>query len=312
MLRKQRIRVLRLYLAATTFLYIGGVFLNFISPRRAELANPLGGIIAIVLGIGALVYLAAERRSLIPAIAAAMIATPVVMLFHITIGANVVCLVGVMFLAMYLRAFYGTIHAWILVISLTVATVGALALGPGPKIGLTYVIFAVAIIGAAESFGMVTRSLVNIACTDPLTGLLNRAGWEIATTQQLGRARAAHSTITVAALDIDNFKKVNDSFGHQVGDQRLVQYAQRWTALMPKQAVFARLGGDEFALCLPGTSSTSAESLLPRLQSEVPDASIGVATELASATTIPDLLIQADAALYAAKKDKRSQRDDAL
>jgi diguanylate cyclase (GGDEF)-like protein len=302
--------VLRIYLAATTFLYVGGVFLNLISSRRAELANPLGGIIAIVLGIGALVYLAAGRRSLIPAIAAAMIATPVVMLFHITIGANVVCLVGVMFLAMYLRAFYGTTQAWFLVISLTVATVGALALGPGPKIGLTYVIFAVAIIGAAESFGMVTRSLVNIACTDPLTGLLNRAGWEIATTEKLNRSRAANATITVAALDIDNFKKVNDSFGHQAGDQRLVDYAERWTAQMPKDAVFARLGGDEFALCLPGTSTTSAERLVPRLQSEVPDASIGVATGLASATTIHDLLIQADAALYEVKRDKRSERSD--
>ena len=304
MLREQKVRVLRIYLAATTFLYFVGVFLTFISPRRSELANPTGGIIAVVLGFLGLVYLAFSRGRLGPAVAAAMIATPVVIAFHTEIIADFPCLIGVMFLAMYLRAFYAPTQAMMLVASLTIGTVGALAIGPAAKLGITYVIFAVAIVGAAESFGLVTRSLVTIACTDPLTGVLNRAGWEIATTEQLARARSAHATITVAVLDIDDFKNVNDSLGHQVGDQRLIEYAQRWSSVIPKGAVLARLGGDEFALLIAGTGQTPASDVIEQLRLVVPEASVGFATEDAGATTISDLLEQADAALYDAKRGR--------
>lgn len=304
MLREQKVRVLRIYLAATTFLYFVGVFLTLISPRRSQLPDTTGGIIAVVLGAGALIYLSVSRARLAPAIAAAMISTPMVIAYHTSIVADFPCLIGVMFLAMYLRAFYAPKLAAVLVGLLTTATVAALAIGPAAKLGITYVIFAVAIVGAAESFGLVTRSLVTIACTDPLTGVLNRAGWEIATTEQLARARSAHATITVAVFDIDDFKNVNDSLGHQVGDQRLIEYAQQWSSVIPKGAVLARLGGDEFALFIAGVGQTSAAEVIEQLRSAVPEASVGIATKDARATTISDLLEQADAALYDAKRGR--------
>jgi diguanylate cyclase (GGDEF)-like protein len=304
MLREQKVRVLRIYLAATTFLYFVGVFLNRISPRSDELANPTGGIIAVVLGVGALIYVAFVHARLAPAIVAAMVATPVVIAFHDSVLYDFPCLIAVMFLAMYIRAFYPPRRAWMMVIFLTAATCVALAIGPAHKLGITYAIFAIAIVGAAESFGLVTRSLVTIACTDPLTGVLNRAGWEIATTEQLARARSAHATITVAVLDIDDFKNVNDSLGHQAGDQRLIEYAQRWSSVIPKGAVLARLGGDEFALLITGTEQTSASDIIEQLRSAVPEASVGFAAGDARATTISDLLEQADAALYDAKRGR--------
>lgn len=304
MLREQKVRVLRIYLAATTFLYFVGVFLNRISPRSDELANPTGGMIAVVLGVFALIYVAFAHARLAPALVAAMVATPVVIAFHNSIIYDFPCLIAVMFLAMYIRAFYPPKRAWMMVAFLTAATCVALAIGPAHKLGITYIVFAIAIVGAAESFGLVTRSLVTIACTDPLTGVLNRAGWEIATTEQLARARSAHATITVAVFDIDDFKNVNDSLGHQVGDQRLIEYAQRWSSVVPKGAVLARLGGDEFALLIAGTGQTSASDVVERLRSAVPEASVGFATEDAAATTISDLLEQADAALYDAKRGR--------
>lgn len=304
MLREQKVRVLRIYLAATTFLYFVGVFLNRISPRSDELANPTGGMIAVVLGVCALIYVAFAHARLAPALVAAMIATPVVIAFHNSIIYDFPCLIAVMFLAMYIRAFYPPKRAWMMVIFLTAATCVALAIGPAHKLGITYVVFAIAIVGAAESFGLVTRSLVTIACTDPLTGVLNRAGWEIATTEQLARARSARAAITVAVFDIDDFKNVNDSLGHQVGDQRLIEYAQRWSSVVPKGAVLARLGGDEFALLIVGTGQASASDVIEQLRSVVPEASVGFATEDAGATTISDLLEQADAALYDAKRGR--------
>lgn len=304
MLREQKVRVLRIYLAATTFLYFVGVFLNRISPRSDELANPTGGMIAVVLGVCALIYVAFAHARLAPALVAAMIATPVVIAFHNSIIYDFPCLIAVMFLAMYIRAFYPPKRAWMMVIFLTAATCVALAIGPAHKLGITYVVFAIAIVGAAESFGLVTRSLVTIACTDPLTGVLNRAGWEIATTEQLARARSARAAITVAVFDIDDFKNVNDSLGHQVGDQRLIEYAQRWSSVVPKGAVLARLGGDEFALLIAGTGQASASDVIEQLRSVVPEASVGFATEDAGATTISDLLERADAALYDAKRGR--------
>ncbi|MFP3467731.1 hypothetical protein, partial [Leifsonia sp. SIMBA_070] len=77
-----------------------------------------------------------------------------------------------------------------LIAVLTVSTVFALSVSISAS-PLTYVAFVLAIVGAAESFGLVTRALITIACTDSLTGLPNRAGWEIATAHQLARARSA-------------------------------------------------------------------------------------------------------------------------
>jgi GGDEF domain-containing protein len=308
MLRRQQIRVLRIYLAATTFLYAAGVLLTLFPLRsnNVELSNPVGGIVAVALGSFGLLYLARTPVNLIPAIAAAMIATPAVMAFHELAAAEFLCLIAVMFLAMYLIAFYRTDRARILIGVLSAAAIVALAVAPATKSALTYVVFVVAIVGAAESFGLVTRALVTIACTDPLTGLLNRAGWEIATAEQLARARAAQTTITVIALDIDDFKAVNDEFGHQFGDEQLIDYAHQWRALMPDDAVFARLGGDEFAACLEGNRPVPAATTVDRIRSGPGDASIGAATGLAATSTIAELLAEADADLYRIKRAKGS------
>lgn len=308
MLRRQQIRVLRIYLAATTFLYAAGVLLTFFPLRtnNVELSNPTGGIIAVVSGFFGFLYLARTPTNLAPAIAAAMIATPAVMAFHELAAAEFLCLIAVMFLAMYLIAFYRTDRARILIGVLSAAAVVALAVAPAQKSAVTYVVFVVAIVGAAESFGLMTRALITIACTDPLTGLLNRAGWEIATAEQLSRARAAQTTITIVALDIDDFKAVNDEFGHQFGDEQLIDYARQWRALMPEDAVFARLGGDEFAACLEGNRPMPAAEIVEGIRRGPSDASVGSATGLAAICTISDLLAEADADLYRIKRAKRS------
>src|SRR5690349_1518067 len=164
----QQIRALRIYLAATTFLYAAGVaFTLFPVRENITLSNPVGGIVAIVLGVAALIYLAVRPNQPLPAVLAAIVATPIVMAFHQLITAEFSCLIATMFLAMYLRACHPPRQAWGLVLLLAALCLLALAVAPAPKAATTYLIIPIAIIGAAESFGVMARALVTAACTDP-------------------------------------------------------------------------------------------------------------------------------------------------
>lgn len=306
--RRQQVRILRIYFGATTFLYLYGVVFTLFPIRRGlTLSNPVGGIVAIGLGVAALALLAFRPDKPGPATAAAIAATPIVMAFHRTITAEFACLIAPMFLAMYLRAFYPARRGVALVALLTTACVGALAAAPVPKLYIDYAIFAIAIVGAAESFGLLTRALVTAACTDPLTGLLNRAGWEIATADLLARSRSASCVVTVLALDIDNFKQINDTRGHLAGDEHLIGRANAWREVLPPKAVLARLGGDEFAVCIAERASTpvAAEQFIADALARTPGTSIGRASCFGDAADIARLHAAADTDLYAVKH-KRS------
>jgi diguanylate cyclase (GGDEF)-like protein len=305
----QRVRILRIYLSGTTLLFVYGVVFTLF-PVRTDLAysNPTGGIIAIVFGVLALAYLGVAPDRLMVATVAAVAATPIVMAFHVTLTADYACLIGPMFLAMYLRAFHPPRHAWLLIAALVAACVIAVVVGPAPHVGvITCLIIAVAITGAAESFGLLMRAMFTAACTDPLTGLLNRAGWEIGTTDLLTRARAAVS-VTVVAFDIDGLKSINDNYGHQAGDRRITEYARHWTQAAPRHAVLARLGGDEFAACIIGEASEVVDEFLRSIRLNTPSVSIGTATQSSLHASVAELYARADTALYQSRG--RPLRDD--
>jgi diguanylate cyclase (GGDEF)-like protein len=311
----QQTRLLRIYLAATTFLYVYGVTFSVLLAHRPGFGrgNHLGGIIAIILGLAALAWLAVRPDKPGPATAAAMAATPIVMACHIAITAEFACLIAPMFLAMYLRAFYPPRPGVVLIVVLAGASVAALAVAPFHKLYIDYFIFAIAIIGAAESFGVVMRALVGAACTDPLTGVLNRAGWEIATANLLARSRSSAFTITVVALDIDHFKKINDMGGHPAGDQHLVSRAESWRKMAPTNAVLARLGGDEFAVCVAERAMIApgaAEQFAAEVRRYTPGTSVGLASERGDDAEIAALLAAADANLYAAKQYRGASTRD--
>lgn len=305
---RQQVRLLRMYLGATTFLYVYGVvFTWFPIHHGLVMSNPAGGIVAIGLGFAALAWLAVRPDKLAPATAAAIAATPIVIAFHRVITADFACLIALMFLAMYLRAFHSPRRGAILIAALTGAAVLALAVAPTPKLHIDYLIFVIAIVGAAESFGLLTRALVAAACTDPLTGLLNRAGWEIATADLLERSRSTAVTITVVALDIDNLKHINDTEGHLVGDEYLINRAGFWREMAPAGAVVARLGGDEFAVCIADhgdPSPTAAEQFVAGVRQHTPGTSIGAASCSGENAEITALYAAADADLYTAKHNR--------
>jgi len=148
---------------------------------------------------------------------------------------------------------------------------------------------------------------------DSLTGLANRALFRDRVAHSLARQARSHGAVSVLFSDLDDFKTVNDSLGHEAGDQLLVAVAERLRAVMRPEDTTARFGGDEFAILLEETDQEgtrrAAERILDALRSPfefhgrqvVMRASIGAAFTSDARTEPDDLLRQADLAMYTAK-----------
>ncbi|WP_432495998.1 GGDEF domain-containing protein [Kineococcus auxinigenes] len=146
--------------------------------------------------------------------------------------------------------------------------------------------------------------LAELARTDPLTGLLNRRSATAETDRLRSRARAAGTPLVLAVLDLDRFKRFNDTLGHPAGDRLLAGAARAWsTRLSGTGAVLARWGGEEFLLVAEGLGPGPAEQLLAELRDLVPQGqsfSAGLAV-WDGAEDVEALVARADAALYGAK-----------
>ena len=93
-----------------------------------------------------------------------------------------------------------------------------------------------------------------VARVDALTSLPNRRAWDEALPRELARARRDGKPFTVAMIDLDNFKKFNDTHGHQAGDDLLADAARAWIAQLRETDLLARYGGEEFIAALPDSS----------------------------------------------------------
>jgi diguanylate cyclase (GGDEF)-like protein len=153
-----------------------------------------------------------------------------------------------------------------------------------------------------------------LARADELTSLGNRRAFDEALGAEIARARRAGSTVSISLVDIDEFKELNDRFGHLEGDRALRLVADAIQRALRGGDRSFRWGGDEFSLLLPDTASQGADEALSRVASEVmntcssPDGrSITVSwgiSELTDGITSTDLLAQADLALMAHKRRK--------
>jgi len=162
--------------------------------------------------------------------------------------------------------------------------------------------------------------LVHDALHDPLTGLANRVLFRDDVERALGARRQRGAKVAVLFLDLDNFKVVNDSLGHQAGDRLLVEIARRLQLTIRTTDVAARQGGDEFTILLDRIRDVAearrmAERIADRLgkpialdgRSIVVNVSIGIAIADAHVHNADDLLAHADAAMYEAKGEGRGR-----
>lgn len=165
------------------------------------------------------------------------------------------------------------------------------------------------------------QQLNELSVTDGLTGLKNRRFFDETLRNELHRAHRTGRPLSLALLDIDHFKPLNDHYGHQAGDQCLRQVGDVLRAHVRKPSdIAARYGGEEFALILPETDPQTAEMVLERLRRTIQEArveyegetlrftiSLGFTTSSDSTTSADELIRQADHALYQAKEDGRNK-----
>lgn len=158
-----------------------------------------------------------------------------------------------------------------------------------------------------------------LAETDPLTGLYNRRALSEFLEKEIAQDDTT-DTFSVALIDLDDFKPVNDQFGHAIGDKLLVEVSKRFQTICGENAIVARMGGDEFAILAPRGSNLQHDQIANHLMTSVDmpfniegyviniDASIGVAMWPQDGMIAKELFEIADKALYAAKEEspKRS------
>ena len=164
------------------------------------------------------------------------------------------------------------------------------------------------------------QTIRHLSLRDPLTGLPNRRFLYENEKHLIAGAKRSRIQMAVLAVDLDDFKAVNDRYGHAAGDEVLVTSGERMKQLLRESDVIARFGGDEFVIVLGQVDDAEAarevaSRVVESLSQPIPlagggtahiGASVGIAMCCADGETLNDLLKKADAALYAAKRDGKS------
>jgi two-component system cell cycle response regulator len=162
---------------------------------------------------------------------------------------------------------------------------------------------------------------ITLASTDPLTGVFNRRYLDTHLDQLLARANEAHKHLSVAFCDIDHFKNLNDTYGHAVGDEVLVEFCRRMTRNLRSFDLVSRIGGEEFVVVMPDTPPERAQRIAERLRQRIEEEpfkvstgaeiratiSVGVTTCREDDDLAADLLRRADEAMYRAKRSGRNK-----
>jgi len=174
-----------------------------------------------------------------------------------------------------------------------------------------------AVAHAATAFARVAllEHLQASALTDGLTGVANRRAFDAAFDRELSVAARTDAPVSVLIIDLDHFKQLNDTYGHQAGDDVLRGVGAALRSCVRPGDVAARYGGEEFALILPGATAEEAVVVARRLRAVLRDveaprpitASLGIACQHGAGLAAAELLATADTALYAAKAGGRDR-----
>ena len=218
-------------------------------------------------------------------------------------------------LVLLYRVGYTVLHPWVVEDGLQSSVVQAITFGTG------------AVLPLLCSYGFLLlcndrmrQELQRTAAIDFLTGALNRGAIEALGARALSRARRHGTTCAAIVIDVDHFKRINDTHGHAAGDAALREIVQRLRGVMRSEDTLGRLGGEEFLVLIDDTDTEQATLAAERLRRALGDTclalelgphpttiSLGVAVLAAQDQTFSDLLRRADRALYAAKEGGRNR-----
>jgi diguanylate cyclase (GGDEF)-like protein len=180
---------------------------------------------------------------------------------------------------------------------------------------------AITVVGRA--YNRMRGNLETIVLTDPLSGCFNRRGFDQLATREVSRALRGSQPLSVLALDVDHFKRINDEYGHLTGDEVLREMGLLLRETARLGDVVARYGGEEFEILAPDTNHEGAQILADRIQhafrtrpfaavgvERAVTISIGIASDIARNDRIAQVLIaRADEALYVAKRNGRDRTE---
>lgn len=172
-----------------------------------------------------------------------------------------------------------------------------------------------------ENLKIKQADLQLLASTDPLTQLFNRRHFSLAATELLNKAKQMHRPISAIIIDIDHFKRVNDTYGHVAGDKSLRCVADIIRQQCRKHDLLARYGGEEFVILMPDTRSSKAYALVEEMRQTLERTEVSINKTLSIRLTmssgitevkpeninLDDVINQADKALYTAKNNGRNQ-----
>ena len=159
-----------------------------------------------------------------------------------------------------------------------------------------------------------------LASTDYLTGTMNRRMFNEISERYFQTAQKDNLSLTLLLLDLDHFKKINDTYGHQVGDKLLILFVETTKNILTKSDIFARVGGEEFTILLSQMNRKDAYDLAEKIRKEVENisikykgqnvfvrTSIGITQNSTTDSSFDDIFSRSDMALYQAKKEGRNR-----
>jgi diguanylate cyclase (GGDEF)-like protein len=226
---------------------------------------------------------------------------------------------------------YFTLSVFLITAVVSVTRCGVAILSPGTAQPLTdtssvqYVYlatFSFSILALSLGFIMMINRKLQLqleaaALHDGLTGIFTRTAFFDSANMELARSQRSGNTVALLMIDIDDFKLINDRFGHLHGDRALVDFVKKTRQVLRSHDLFGRYGGEEFVALLPATDQKQAHDVARRIceicqQASQDDAtaftvSIGVATIQPNGEDVSTVLAQADAALYRAKLNGKNR-----
>jgi diguanylate cyclase (GGDEF)-like protein len=263
----------------------------------------VAGVVAILAAFG--VWLLGRRISMLGfelLVAAGSLTVSGLVAHATTHGGMMIAAFAYPWTAIYSAHFFPRRAVIALALLISVGFGVGLLLGGLPDVWIYWTIVTVTIWSICLVLGHLSESLRRQADTDPLTGLLNRNGFLAAATREHAIAQRAGNPLTLAVLDLDEFKQVNDIRGHAAGDRLLADLGRAWREQVRAGDILARHGGDEFVVLLPATSSRAAKTVLERLRVDgLPVTWSAGISEWLAGESLSDCLDRADAHLYGVK-----------
>jgi diguanylate cyclase (GGDEF)-like protein len=207
--------------------------------------------------------------------------------------------------AVYALWFLPPVHGRVVLYAGTAWWMAAILHRPDPTLVPFAASLVVQTIVAAEVLGRIKQRMDRVARVDPLTGAHNLRGITEVLEREMARAERRGEPLSVAAVDLDGLRTINNTQGHRAGDELLVTVARHWQDGVRRRDAVGRTGGDEFLFVLPSTAKAEAERIVRRLAATSRGSwSAGVA-ELKPGDTLASMLERADQRMYVEKATRQ-------